>query len=347
MDSGGADTSVDDATGSTCPTALSPDCAWSYRMRLTFDNSGQDQDLADFPVLVQLDDSVIDYALTRDAGEDLRFLDADLSTVLPHEVEVWDESGTSTVWVGVPRIDANSATDHIWMYYGNDGAPDAQSGPAVWNPDYQLVWHLNEGVADSTRNGNAGTNVGTTDAPGQIGGARELDGLSQYVDSSFTTQLDTMTVEAWARGDGEPRTNANVGIVGRNTNFQLNWDHFGEFRGAFGIHDPIDWHAASYMPVVASVWYYLVGTYDGETVRAYRDGIEAGSNATPSGDPQRDTFPVRAGVNPDPSTGWLFDGRIDEVRVSSGVRSPAWIRAQHLSMTNAFISYATPEPVSG
>ncbi len=44
------------------------------------------------------------------------------------------------------------------------------------------------------------------------------------------------------------------------------------------------------------------------------------------------------GGNPDRSTRY-FDGMMDEVRISDTVRSDDWIKAQYLSMTDAFITY--------
>jgi len=340
------DTAVVPDGGAPCPAALGADCAWQWRVRLTFDNSMQAEDLVDFPILVEIDSTILDYGQTRGGGEDLRFVDASLSAVLPHEVEVWDEAGTSHVWVGVPRIAANATTDHIWMYYGDPAAPDSEDAAAVWDSSFEMVWHLSGGPTDTSGAGNDGTNIGTTDAVGRIGRAREFDGVDQYIDSAYATDLPEMTVEAWAYGDAAPRADENVAIVGRDTNYQLNWDHFGEFIGAFGLRTGSEWLATSYLPVSGTTWYYLVGTYDGETLRAYRDGAEASRNETPSGPPDADTYPVRLGVNPEPSSGWFFDGRIDEVRISNGVRSAAWIRAQHLSMTNALITYGTPEPVT-
>ena len=37
------------------------------------------------------------------------------------------------------------------------------------------------------------------------------------------------------------------------------------------------------------------------------------------------------------------DGRIDEARVSAVVRSPDWIAAQYLSMTDQFLAYSSEE----
>ena len=76
--------------------------------------------------------------------EDLRFFDASGTQMLAHEIEVWNESGDSYVWVKVPVIDGNSAADSITMVYGNPDAADGQDPEGVWGSDYDLVYHLNE-----------------------------------------------------------------------------------------------------------------------------------------------------------------------------------------------------------
>ncbi|RLE11923.1 hypothetical protein DRJ04_07140 [Candidatus Aerophobetes bacterium] len=106
------------------------DTDWQYRRKLVFDNSGQTENLVDFPVLVKLNSSRIDYSSTQDNGEDIRFVDPD-GTVLSYEIESWDESGASIVWVKVPQIDGGSTTDYIWMYYGNSSATDGQNAADV------------------------------------------------------------------------------------------------------------------------------------------------------------------------------------------------------------------------
>ncbi|MBX4187907.1 MAG: DUF2341 domain-containing protein, partial [Candidatus Doudnabacteria bacterium] len=80
------------------------DPSWSARRKITFDNSASSENLQDFPVYIQLDSSRVDYAQTQNSGQDIRFIDADGSTVLSYEIEFWNEAGTSTVWVKVPQI---------------------------------------------------------------------------------------------------------------------------------------------------------------------------------------------------------------------------------------------------
>jgi len=92
--------------------------SWSYRNRLTFDNSGQTETLMNFPVMVNLSSSNFNYTKAKSDGTDLRFIDADGSTELNYEIEYWNTSRYSYIWVNVTGITGSSSTDHIWMYYG-------------------------------------------------------------------------------------------------------------------------------------------------------------------------------------------------------------------------------------
>lgn len=194
------------------PVQASPswwDSAWEHRQRLTFNNSGQSENLVDFPILVKLDSTRIDYTKTQDSGQDIRFVDSDNSTVLNYEIEKWDETGDSWVWVKVPQINGSSSTDHIYMYYCNQwDVPDGQNPTAVWDTNFKGVWHLNRlgvgdgpkptpipipilglsskgigsldklgaSVLDSTSNNNDGTNNGATrGASGKIDNAFYFD----------------------------------------------------------------------------------------------------------------------------------------------------------------------------
>jgi hypothetical protein len=193
-------------------TKFLDDREWSNRRKLAFDNSAQAENLVNFPVLVRLDSSRIDYAKTQDAGQDIRFYDADNTTLLSHEIEKWNEAGSSYVWVKVPQIDAASTSDHIYMYYGNAKAADAQSGTTVWESNFRGVWHLGASASDSTANANNGTNVGAvTLAAGKSGDARSSDGATQYINMSGTSiaaNLGAVTLSAWVN------RSANVGGQG-------------------------------------------------------------------------------------------------------------------------------------
>jgi hypothetical protein len=53
------------------------DTQWTRRQQITFDNVARAENLDNFPVLIALDPSNIDYAETQNGGQDLRFFDRD------------------------------------------------------------------------------------------------------------------------------------------------------------------------------------------------------------------------------------------------------------------------------
>ena len=190
---------------------------WQNRLQLTF-ATPPTSPLTDVPVLVKLDATRIDYSQVQDAGQDLRFIDADGSTVLAYEIEEWNEGGTSYVWVKVPQIDT-SGTDFITLYYGNESAPDAQSAGAVWSSGYEGVWHLKDDFANSTNRpyGDA-TNAGTADAAGQLADGQSFSGVSDHLDLGQTAIIDgttPFTVSAWVYVDQVTGTSDQMTIYSR------------------------------------------------------------------------------------------------------------------------------------
>ena len=118
--------------------------AWTRRSQLTFtgNNFVGSENMADFPVLIAFNSSNIDYALTQNSGQDLRFVDAD-GTALAYEIESWNEAGTSFVWVRVPNV-AIGSSDSIFVYYGNASASAGEAGTAVWSSSYAAVYHMDD-----------------------------------------------------------------------------------------------------------------------------------------------------------------------------------------------------------
>ena len=321
---------------------------WRRRVRLTFDNSGQSTDLVDLPVLVRLDGTLVNYADTRDAGQDVRFVDADGVTLLPHEIERWDEAGTSILWVRVPRVDAGSTTDSIWMYYGHPTAPDTQSPASVWSPDYLGVWHLGGSLTDSTAYGHHGTNHGSSVVPGAVGDGRYFDGAA-WVAVAHTSALavtGALTIEAWAKIDDPDLFNAmrvldkkliwddangyNLEIQPAN-NAVTNVTSGGNYGRATGVNLDTNWH--------------MVGaTVQGTTSRVWVDGVDFTTDSTCDAlvaGTQELNIGRRSGV------GNYFLGALDEVRLARVARSPDWTRAQYLSLSGAFASFAPAEDNCG
>ena len=185
-------------------------------------------------------------------GADIRFLDADGTTELAYEIEAWDDGAeTATVWVKVPKIDLNSTTDHIWIYYNNAGETHDQDPEGVWSSGYAGVWHLNEASgtrADSTSGNNDLTDNNTVaSAAGKFGNAADLERSNSEkltITDAAQTGLDPVgnliTFGAWVKPESVGST---AGIFdkesGSGDGYRLRMNGSSVFEhGVFGTFTP-------------------------------------------------------------------------------------------------------------
>jgi len=164
----------------------------------------------------------------------------------------------------------------------------------------------------------------------QIGGyALKFDGTDDYVSTNYNTQINIFTIECWVKGNSAPSYSTDgTGVVHRNHNYQINWNHPSpDFRGAAAINVGGTWHNASFGPLTGNVWYHLAATYDGENLRAYKNGVLMNTNTNPSGNPDNISENLTLGSHSDPSSGRYFGGMIDEVRIWDVVLTADEIKA--------------------
>jgi hypothetical protein len=84
-----------------------------------------------FPLLVRLDKDWFDFSQAKANGDDIRFASA-AGTPLACQIEQWDAAaGTASIWVLMPLIQGNT-NQEIRVYWGNPGATNQSSGPAVF-----------------------------------------------------------------------------------------------------------------------------------------------------------------------------------------------------------------------
>ena len=329
---------------------------WAYRKKITFDNTDDtlgvsSEDLTNFPILVKLDSGEeINYSKTQDNGEDLRFEDHD-GTELSYEIEKWDESGSSYVWVKVPQIDQNSSTDYIYMYYGNDSASDEQNASDVWSNNYAGVWHLKDNPAgndpqmqDSTGNNIDGTTTGNMAADqlvtGKIGDALDFDGSNTIeLGSSSTLKPDDITIEAWVQVQDNPFDYYN-GVISSMRSWGSGFSmHMHPSRGGLMISGA---YLNSSEAPETGTWYHVVGTHNGTSNQNYyyMDGDEKNDSVRAVSYVENAVTTIGLFYT---SGSLKFDGLIDEVRISSVDRSAAWIAASHISETDSLNTFADEE----
>ena len=136
--------------------------------------------LTNFPVLVRLSESAIDGFLYSDFnytdGTDLCFIDMETNGI-PYEIDTWNRSGESLVWVTLPRV--TNGTEFVMWYHSVASGANTVSTGDPWR-EYTGVWHMNDtantGVLlkDSTTNGlGASVTSGSfAQSNGRIGGSR-------------------------------------------------------------------------------------------------------------------------------------------------------------------------------
>jgi hypothetical protein len=342
---------------------------WKRRRKLTFDNASQAQALSGFPVLVKLDNMRIDYGQTQNNGEDIRFVDAITDTVLPHEIEQWNEAGASYVWVSVPTIDALSNTDYIWMYYGNSMAADGQMANAVWDSGYRAVWHMAENPAasdilDSTANANGAVPQGMMMmddlVSGQAGLAIDYDGVDDYLNvctdncaASVALTTNAYTLEALVRvpmaGINEDKSVIDKRDLGNDERYMMAVMPGGVTLDDLNCRantDVTGYQRTQVESVPRGVWTYIVCRYDGNlvsgNVQPWVDGVHQ-----VAGDVDH-TGALLHTTDDDLVLGKrynarYYEGESDELRISSVARSDSYIQAQALSLMDTFVSFAAEE----
>jgi hypothetical protein len=199
---------------SLAPIRLSLATAWRHRARMVVNTSADGADIREsltgFPMLIRLD-SAFDFSQARSNGEDLRFSGSDGSP-LAHEVETWDPIGRrADIWVRLDTVFANSATQSVWMYWGNDTASDVSNGTAVFDTAEAFIgaWHLHQspsGAAPQMRDASGNANhaalygAAVASAAGISGAGLAFTGTDQYASMSrYYNDPDVFTISLWFR----------------------------------------------------------------------------------------------------------------------------------------------------
>ncbi|MEN9328199.1 MAG: hypothetical protein RI947_1007 [Candidatus Parcubacteria bacterium] len=326
-------------------------CNWSYRKKLTVDVTkvSGGSNLTDFPMLVsQTTDADMETVangghVVNSSGNDILFTTSDGKTRTDHEIEKYTAStGELASWVRVPTL-SGTADTVMYMYYGSANTCSQQSATAVWDTNYKGVWHMSTSnmLSDSTSSGYTLTNNGTaTSGTGQIDGDVSLvRSSSQYLERVGTqTNLEitgNLTIEAWAKTSGTITTTEQIATkdgTGGNNGYWIRLDG-GNARMQFQVSDNGTNNTSvgsGISSVTTNTWYHVAGVYNGTNIILYLNGGSTSTAHSTGIFNTTATFEVGArngGSN-------LWDGDVDEVRVSNTARSAGWIVTEY-NNTNA------------
>ncbi|MFX0137061.1 MAG: DUF2341 domain-containing protein, partial [Candidatus Hodarchaeota archaeon] len=307
-------------------------------------------DLIDFPLLVSILDPDLRVQVQSN-GNDIAFSNG--TDWLDHEIELFEQDydpdyAKLVAWVRIPVLSWSEDTI-IYMYYGNSTMGSRENPTGVWDSNYVGVWHLSEQsggalqIKDSTMNSNDGTDYNGVlfNSDGQIAKSTGFnDALNQRIEITDDSSLhisDKLTVEAWINPTVVYKWMSIVTKMDGDWNSQLpdNEDLYSAvndngrlFIGLANSGSYYEW--ASNVYISAGTWQHIVFTYDSSTsiCTAYKNGDFGDDRNFGLGTLATNTRPLYIGFN----RGWLnevFDGTIDEVRVSKIVRSDDWIRTEY------------------
>jgi len=274
-------------------------------------------------------------------------------------VDTFSANFTTTQYVWIDCIPASSTTVDINVYVSTSSTKPSSvtasttgvtvptdtnirfSGDSIGSGDEYYIDNVYlydiSKRDDSSSNYLSLTEVNTPTAAtgfdGEANGAYQLTASSsEYLSVADNAALDItgdMTIEAWVYADSTPSTNQR-GIVakwaGSNEAYRfLNKDIGGSTAGlAFRVDTSGGEGEASWAySLSASQWYYLAVTYDQSTGTAtlYVDGVSQGTSSTSQTGAINSTgADLKIGLDDSAGSGY-WDGRIDEVKISTRIKS--------------------------
>jgi len=169
---------------------------------------------------------------TTSSGADIRFSKStDITTLLPFEIQYWNNTDTAVIWVLVDSLLGNTNGDYIRMHWGNSSATTASSGTNVFatSNNFWGVYHLSEEQAgtgtadvykDATSNANHGDDyIGNTGQTGIIGKGHDFDGANDHIRlGTGDPSTADLTLSTWINWDGD---DASQQILKLSTSFIL------------------------------------------------------------------------------------------------------------------------------
>ena len=312
--------------------------AWSQRQPITLDTgtgaAALSESTGPTTVLVRLSDANFHFASARDNGGDLRIIAADGKTVLPYQLESYDNVlNEAFVWVKLPELKA-ATKETLFLYYGNQdpAMPAAPPATDAYDADTVLVYHFagrGSAPADATTNGNNASSAGQSADGAIIGSGLRLAGTSP-LNIANTPSLEwkagqPLTLTAWIKPTA---LQANAVIVSRSEGqaaFRLLLDQGIPTLETSATGSPLRSQPAA--PVVAGAWTHLGVVADGKTLQLFVNGLPYASldaSLPALTAPLSLGGPVATGAN-------NFIGELDELSISRVARPAAWLKLAALT----------------
>ncbi len=189
---------------------------------------------------------------------------------------------------------------------------------------------------------NGGVTLGQAGALAQSTDTAMLfDGSSGYIALPAGVKSDNwngLTVELWLKlTSGTFASNRRMIANSHSSVDNLGFEFFvnaNGVNGALSIGNGAAQASATFSQTFAAgVWYHVVGTYDGTTIKLYVNGVLNGSSGTVAGPIATTPYAINIGRNP-AYTGDYFPGSLDEIALYNKALTAARILAHYNAGTN-------------
>lgn len=337
---------------------------WQFNTKLTLNTSvsgaNVQGDVHNFPVLIRLSSVNFDFSRAKANGEDIRFTKAD-GMGIPFEIERWDMvNKQAEIWVKIDTVHGNDSKQSITIHWGNADAETQSNSSAVFDTAYGFcgVWHLNEtsGIlaTDATSNGLTGNYAGNLpkNEKGPSGICQDIaHSDSDYIDFGNVLDMgvENISISIWFKRTKlftpqalVAKTNGDYPSVSYGYLLSIDPGHFLHFNMASGgslwgddgsfdissnlaVTDSTNWHHA----------FVVIDRTDINNCKMYVDGVDwtccSKGNVISVGS-VTNSLSLRIATENDNNAS--FNGAIDEVRISSTVRSADWVKLSYMNQKN-------------
>ena len=305
--------------------------------------------LANFPVLVRLaanSPDGFDYAECAADGSDLRFADAN-GDLIPHEIDTWNASGESLVWVQVPTLSGTATT--FTMYYGTDdvSALPAVTESAVWTgANFNAVWHFSGSSKESANGLTPSSSDSSSTPPGYtattfgVGTCFKASNstLGYLVSDTWTTlgTGGTLTLSTWSKFDGSSanynRMLSCMSDWAKPAGWELTIQNASVDQITVGSSNKsqFQYTASGVGPGSGNVYLTVVFNAGGNT-QLYTNGVLA--TAQSLNQVVKPTEKLYIGSLNKSANRW--NGSLDEIRIHRDAESADWVKACYDTMVSA------------
>jgi biopolymer transport protein ExbB len=326
-----------------CATALgfAPDARawwnddWAFRKELTFDLTPAGADIAgtatEVPVLVRLSLGNFGYfGDTRPDGWDLRFIAADDKTPLKFHIERYDtQAQMAFVWVQVPRLAGGANTEKVFLYYGNTEAQAASDPAGTYDAGQALVYHFGA-PAGSPQDATAyKTEPSVFNAEVQAAslinaGIRFSGAQTVSIPASAALRLQPdrgMTISVWTRVEGEQPEAYIAALQDEARELVLGIDGVRAFVRYVGDGTPVT-ITQSGEALATATWHHVAVSIGNGRLTLFVNGADVGSAEV-----QLQEIGGALTLGGSARSSNFLSAELDELQVSSTVRSADWLKA--------------------